>query len=134
MRVIVHVREKCVPVSVGEGTQPVRWLANVGIARFDEQQGRGLGSPMGVKAEDGSLLNMGVSLIDAGIKDMQHVWVVLKGAAKRPHARHPGCSCHCTLLRLAGHLDDGELEPTSGRAAPKAALPAAAKGSMALAH
>ena len=61
-------------------------------------------------------------------------WVVLKGAAKRPHARHPGCSCHCTLLRLAGHLDDGELEPTSGRAAPKAALPAAAKGSMALAH
>ena len=39
MRVIVHVKEKCVPVAVGEGTQPVRWLANVGIARHDDQQG-----------------------------------------------------------------------------------------------
>ena len=74
MRIIVHVREKCVPVSVGVGSQPVRWLAHVGIARHDEQQGRNLGAPIGMKAEDGSLLNMNSSLVDSGVKDMQHLF------------------------------------------------------------
>lgn len=104
MRIIVHVREKCVPVSVGVGAQPVRWLAHVGIARHDEQQGRNLGAPIGMKAEDGSLLNMNSSLVDSGVKDMQHLWVVLKG-----------------------HFDDDELEPTTGKPGANS-KPAATKG------
>ena len=81
MKVLVHVKEKCIPVSVGDGDQPVRWLANVGIARHDDHQGLTLGLPVGVKAEDGSLLNMDSTLVGAQIADMQHVWVTFKGAA-----------------------------------------------------
>ena len=81
MKVLVHVKEKCIPVSVGDGGQPVRWLANVGIARHDDHQGLTLGVPVGVKAEDGSLLNMDSTLVAAEITDMQHVWVTFKGAA-----------------------------------------------------
>ena len=80
MKVLVHVKEKCIPVSVGNGDQPVRWLANVGIARHDDNQGRMLGLPVGVKAEDGSMLNMDSTLAAAQISDMQHVWVHFKGA------------------------------------------------------
>ena len=80
MQVLVHVKEKCIPVSVGNGDQPVRWLANVGIARHDDNQGRMLGLPVGVKAEEGSMLNMDSTLVAAQISDMQHVWVHFKGA------------------------------------------------------
>ena len=80
MKVLVHVKEKCIPVSVGNGDQPVRWLANVGIARHDDHQGLTLGLPVGVKAEDGSLLNMDSTLVAAKLTDMQHVWVTFKGA------------------------------------------------------
>lgn len=80
MKVLVHVKDKCIPVSVGDGDQPVRWLANVGIARHDDNQGRMLGLPVGVKAEDGSMLNMDSTLIAAQISDMQHVWIHFKGA------------------------------------------------------
>lgn len=80
MKVLVHVKDKCIPVSVGNGDQPVRWLANVGIARHDDNQGRMLGLPVGVKAEDGSMLNMDSTLAAAQISDMQHVWVHFKGA------------------------------------------------------
>eukprot|EP00964_Phaeocystis_antarctica_P091273 scaffold58510_cov66-Phaeocystis_antarctica.AAC.6 len=78
MKVLVHVKEKCIPVSVGNGDQPVRWLANVGIARHDDHQGLTLGLPVGVKAEDGSLLNMDSTLVAAKLTDMQHVWVTFK--------------------------------------------------------
>ena len=80
MHIIVHVRNKPIAVSVGEpGLQPVRWLANVGTARYDSAQGRCLGFPVGVRLEDGSLLGLNQSLAEAGLRDMQHVWVVYKG-------------------------------------------------------
>lgn len=81
MNLLVHVKQKCVAVSAGEGLQPVRWLANVGIARYDEHQGRHLGAPAGLRLEDGTVLGMGQTLADAGLKDMQHVWVLFKGQA-----------------------------------------------------
>mmetsp|Transcript_9073 Transcript_9073/g.18433 ORF Transcript_9073/g.18433 Transcript_9073/m.18433 type:complete len:84 (+) Transcript_9073:42-293(+) len=80
MHLLVHVKHKVVAVSCGDGAQPVRWLANVGIARFDAAQGRSLGMPTGVRLEDGTLLGLGTTLAEAGLTDMQHVWVLLKGA------------------------------------------------------
>lgn len=72
--VLVHVKNKVLPVSVGAGTQPVQWLANVGVARFDLQ---GLiGEAKGVTTEDGAVLPMDKSLVDAGVRDGQHVWLV----------------------------------------------------------
>lgn len=79
LHLMVHVKEKVVAISCGDGSQPVRWLANVGLARYDEAGGRQLGMPTGVKTEEGSLLGLGQKLVDAGLKDQQHVWVVLKG-------------------------------------------------------
>jgi len=85
MHVLVHVKDKAVAVSCGDGQQPVRWLANVGTARYDDAQGRQLGQPVGVRLEDGTMLSLQQSLTDAGISDMQHVWVVYR-TAKNPTA------------------------------------------------
>ena len=73
-----------------------------------------------MKAEDGSLYNMDASLSDAKIKDMQHVWVVLKGADPSGHQAQTllGSRRPLPTVRMAGHLDDGtELKPKP--AAPK---------------
>ena len=80
MHIMVHVGKKAVAVSCGDGVQPVKWLANVGMARYDEAQGRSLGVPTGIRLEDGSMLGLTQSLAEAGLKDQQHVWVVLKGS------------------------------------------------------
>ena len=79
LNLMVHVKEKVIAVSCGDGSQPVRWLANVGLTRYDDAQGRSLGQPIGVKLEDGQRLGLGQKLIDAGLKDQQHVFIVLKG-------------------------------------------------------
>ena len=79
LNLMVHVKEKVVAISCGDGTQPVRWLANVGLARYDDAQGRQLGMPTGLKLEDGTMLGLGQKLVDAGLQDQQHVWVVMKG-------------------------------------------------------
>ena len=79
---MVHVKDKAIAVSCGDGQQPIRWLANVGTARFDDAQGRQLGQPSGVRLEDGTMLSLGQSLTDAGLQDMQHVWVVYKAFGK----------------------------------------------------
>ena len=78
MHLLVHVKNKAIAISCGDGMQPVRWLANVGTSRFDDVQGRSLGQPIGVKLEDGTMLSLTQSLADAGLTDMQHVWVVYK--------------------------------------------------------
>ena len=78
MHVLAHVKDKAIAVSCGDGTQPVRWLANVGLARYDEAQGRSLGVPVGVRLEDGQMLSLTQTIVDAGLRDQQHVWVVMQ--------------------------------------------------------
>ena len=71
MHVLVHIGAKAVLVSVGDGDQPVRWLANVGVARHDEQQGRSLGVPIGVKIDNGTMLNMQDSIAESGLTEVR---------------------------------------------------------------
>ena len=78
MHLMVHIKQKVIAVSVGDGTQPVKWLANVGMARYDEGQGRSLGLPSGVRLADGKLLSLTQTLAEAGLQDLQHVWLVFK--------------------------------------------------------
>jgi len=78
LTLMVHIKQKVVAVSCGDGLQPVRWLANVGLARYDDAQGRSLGNPIGLRIEDGTMLGLTQNLQEAGLQDMQHVWVVLK--------------------------------------------------------
>mmetsp|Transcript_28972 Transcript_28972/g.79119 ORF Transcript_28972/g.79119 Transcript_28972/m.79119 type:complete len:90 (-) Transcript_28972:946-1215(-) len=74
-RLFVHIKQRVIRVSIGPGTQPVLWLANVAIARYDDTQGRSLGAPSGLNLEDGTQLSVKTSLKEAGLKDGQHVWV-----------------------------------------------------------
>jgi hypothetical protein len=65
----VHVHGKHYVVSCGDATQRIKWLASVGIARWDEntQQGwRKLGVPVKVNAhrKDGVELDMGFVIKD----------------------------------------------------------------------
>ena len=92
MVVLVHVKQRCIPVSCGAGSQPVRWLANVAITRHDDSLGRSLGPPAGVKLASGQLVPLQQTLTDAGLRDGQHVWVVLKGA-QRPSGGSPSRAC-----------------------------------------
>ena len=78
MHIMVHIKKKVVAVSVGDGVQPMKWLANVGMARYDEGQGRSLGVPVGVRLANGTLLSLTQTLSEAGLQDLQHVWVVFK--------------------------------------------------------
>lgn len=80
--VLVHVKQRCIPVSCGDGTQSARWLANVGMVRHDDFLGRSLGAPAGLKLGSGRMVPLQQSLNDAGIQDGHHVWVVLRGAAR----------------------------------------------------
>jgi hypothetical protein len=102
MYLMVHVKNKCIPVSCGEGHQQAKWLAHVGVARYDDTQGRSLGLPVGIRLENGTILGGTQTLSEAGLKDMQHVWVVFKEqnltatspqkqaiAARQPVARKP---------------------------------------------
>eukprot|EP00274_Cyanoptyche_gloeocystis_P007138 CAMPEP_0196665834 /NCGR_PEP_ID=MMETSP1086-20130531/62728_1 /TAXON_ID=77921 /ORGANISM="Cyanoptyche gloeocystis , Strain SAG4.97" /LENGTH=73 /DNA_ID=CAMNT_0042002789 /DNA_START=87 /DNA_END=305 /DNA_ORIENTATION=+ len=73
MKIFVHVKEKTILVQCGDGTQRIRWLGNVGIARYDSHNGLELGIPKGVALEDGTLMDMNQQ-INTRLADDQHVW------------------------------------------------------------
>lgn len=78
IKILVHVREKTFVVSTGDGGQKIRWLAHVGIARYDERtHGAELGTPRGMRLEDGTRLNMD-DIICSRLKSGANVWVLLK--------------------------------------------------------
>ncbi len=79
MKVLVHVRDKQIEVQCGEGTQPVRWLANVGISRYDSSFGMELGAPRGVRLENGSSVNLNGAVRDL-LKDGDQIYVLLRTA------------------------------------------------------
>ncbi len=65
----VHVHGKTFVVSAGDATQRVKWLAHVGIARWDENNQQGwkkLGVPVSARAhrKDGPELDLGAVLKD----------------------------------------------------------------------
>lgn len=77
MKVIVHVREKAIVVPCGEGTQKVKWLGHVGIARYEPPSGTELGVPRLIKSDSGPL-DLNATVKDV-IPDGAHVWVTTSG-------------------------------------------------------
>ena len=63
-------------VSVGEGTQTLRWLANAGLCRYDSNCGIHLGFAKGLRLEDGTILNMS-NTIKERLKENDSVYVIL---------------------------------------------------------
>ena len=78
IHLMVHVKNRVIAVSCGDGAQPVRWLANVGLARYDDAQGRTLGAPSGISLEDGSSISLTQTIAQAGLRDQQHVYLQFK--------------------------------------------------------
>eukprot|EP00744_Colponema_vietnamica_P018194 GILI01025653.1.p1 GENE.GILI01025653.1~~GILI01025653.1.p1 ORF type:complete len:130 (-),score=20.52 GILI01025653.1:47-406(-) len=76
MRVHLHVRDKIVTVECGAGTQKTKWLANVGVARYDDNFGRSLGAPRGIQKEGGTLCDP-MMPINKALGNGQHCFVVL---------------------------------------------------------
>jgi len=67
--ITVHVQGKTFAISAGDGTQRVKWLGHVGIARWDEEKQQGwtrLGIPTIIRAgrKDGVELEMGAIIRD----------------------------------------------------------------------
>ena len=63
--ITVNVYNKRISIPVGDGTQRIKWLAHVAIARFDEisQQGwKLLGVPTDVKLGDNSISLGGIMI------------------------------------------------------------------------
>lgn len=77
--IIVHVHGKEFRISAGDGTQRVKWLGHVGIARWDEEGLQGwkrLGIPTAVKLKDASGVSLDLAaVIREVMQNGDHVFV-----------------------------------------------------------
>ena len=80
MRVHLHVRDKTIAVECGPGTQRIKWLANIGVARYDDSFGRSLGAPQALQKEGGVMCDPNNRIIDE-LGPEQHAFVVLEDTA-----------------------------------------------------
>ena len=76
MKVHLHIRGKIIVVECGTATQRIRWLANVGVARYDDSFGRSLGMPTGMQKEGGVACDMQHRIADV-LENGQHAFVIL---------------------------------------------------------
>ncbi|KAF4655701.1 hypothetical protein FOZ61_007444 [Perkinsus olseni] len=88
MRLLVHVRDRSFVIRCGPGSQHIRWLANMGIARYCpvySKRGSTIrsGTPSGVRFEDGTYLDMGAKICEQ-LKNDDEVWVELEEDKKEP--------------------------------------------------
>jgi len=77
MKVNVHVRDKHYPVFCGNGSQKVRWLADVALHRYEHFEQTDPGLAKGMRYENGSMVDM-EAIISDRLESEVHVWVVLK--------------------------------------------------------
>lgn len=77
LRIKVCVRDKLFDVVCGDGSQQIKWLANVALARYDSTNGFEFGAPQAVRLEDGQQLDWNKSIRDQ-LKHDQQVFVVLR--------------------------------------------------------
>jgi hypothetical protein len=77
-QITAHVHGKLINISVGDGTQRIKWVAAVAIARWDEETNQGwrrLGIPVSVKAKStGEQVDM-VSIIRETLMNGDHIVV-----------------------------------------------------------
>ena len=74
-----HVQGKEFKISVGDGSQSVKWLSHVAIARWDEDTHQGwkrLGIPVAVKSneKDGIEIDMTLSIREA-LQNSDHIYI-----------------------------------------------------------
>ena len=59
-KVNVHVRDQEFPIFCGQGSQRIRWLADVALYRYENFMGTGVvtGLAQGLRFENGDLIDM----------------------------------------------------------------------------
>lgn len=77
MIIHVHILDQVHAVSVGDGPQPVMWLAHAALARVDANFGTKTGVPSAIANEEGAVYDGDMKIRDL-LKGGDHVWVVLK--------------------------------------------------------
>jgi hypothetical protein len=77
MRVLVHVREKIIPLQCGDGTQQVMWLGNAAMVHYDATFGKRFGPPVSIRKEGGVHCDLEARVCDV-LDDGQHVFVTLE--------------------------------------------------------
>eukprot|EP01039_Chlorochromonas_danica_P007331 gene7329-8113_t len=75
----VHVHDKVITVSCGDANQRIKWLAHVGIARWDDKDCQGwkrLGIPTSVRLnqKDGEELDLNKKIVEV-LNNGDHVYV-----------------------------------------------------------
>ncbi|CAJ1015480.1 hypothetical protein, conserved [Leishmania lindenbergi] len=77
MKIVVHVREKIIPLQCGDGTQEVVWLGNAALIHYDASFGKRFGPPVLIRKEGGVPCDLGARVCDV-LEDGQHVFVTLE--------------------------------------------------------
>eukprot|EP00462_Mataza_sp_D1_P006280 CAMPEP_0175121018 /NCGR_PEP_ID=MMETSP0087-20121206/936_1 /TAXON_ID=136419 /ORGANISM="Unknown Unknown, Strain D1" /LENGTH=81 /DNA_ID=CAMNT_0016402515 /DNA_START=8 /DNA_END=253 /DNA_ORIENTATION=+ len=71
------VKDKVIEIQCGDGSQQLKWLANVACCRYDSTNGIELGPPLGLRLEDGTKISM-KDVIRDKLKDDAQIFVVLR--------------------------------------------------------
>lgn len=57
MKVNVHIRDWMTTIHCGLGNQPVRWLTDVAVHKYDQNYNMDVGTPCGLKFSNGTEVN-----------------------------------------------------------------------------
>ena len=76
MLVNVHVKEKEFGIETGDSTQRLRWLANVGVFRYEWDMKTKVSPPKLIRLENGAFMNPD-TIIKNCLAEKQHIWVIL---------------------------------------------------------
>ncbi len=77
INITVEVRKKTFTISAGDGSQKIKWLGHVAIARWDEENNQGwkyLGIPVSIKNTFGMELDP-IALIKDNLHDGDKIFV-----------------------------------------------------------
>ena len=65
-------------VHCGIGNQPIKWLADVAIHKFDSKYNMEAGAPVGLRFENGTEVNFNGPSIQEDLTDDVHLWIIFK--------------------------------------------------------
>lgn len=77
MKICVYIKDKKYTVEVGDGSQTLRWLADVANFRYRRDAPQSLAQPAIIRLEGGGYLELEGRVKD-NLKQGQNVWIILE--------------------------------------------------------